>query len=54
MNGVANPAGPFTEEMPLNDFRSYLPQHKYLYIPTRELWPASSIDARIPSVDKWD
>ena len=22
------------------DFYAYLPQHAYLYVPTRELWPA--------------
>lgn len=26
------------------DFYSVLPQHKYLYVPTRDLWPAESID----------
>jgi hypothetical protein len=28
-----------------NDFFAYLPQHRYLYVPMRDLWPASSIDA---------
>jgi hypothetical protein len=51
-NGVAQPAGPFFEGVSLNDFRAYLPQHSYIYIPTRDLWPASSINSRFPSVDK--
>ena len=29
----------------LQDFYAYLPQHQYLYIPTRELWPAASVNA---------
>jgi hypothetical protein len=52
-NGVKDPAGPFIEtDVPLDDFWAYLPDHSYLYIPTRELWPGASVDARIPSVDK--
>jgi hypothetical protein len=50
-NGVAEPASPFIETTPLDDFRAYLPLHSYLYVPTRELWPAASVNARIPSVD---
>jgi hypothetical protein len=51
-NGVKEPAGPFIETMPLNDFRAYLPQHQYIYIPTRELWPMASVNSRFPSVDR--
>lgn len=29
------------------DFFAYLPAHQYLYIPTRELWPASSVNASV-------
>lgn len=32
----------------LEDFYAYMPTHSYLYIPTRELWPASSVNARVP------
>jgi hypothetical protein len=34
----------------LDDFRAYMPQHSYIYIPSREPWPASSVNARIPPV----
>jgi Family of unknown function (DUF5906) len=34
----------------LNDFYAYLPAHSYIYVPTRELWPASSVNARIEPV----
>jgi hypothetical protein len=52
LNGVADPAKPFSKDASLDDFRAYLPQHTYIYIPTRELWPASSINGTIPSADK--
>jgi hypothetical protein len=51
LRGVAEPTGPFHEEASLDDFLTYLPQHSYLYIPTRELWPSASINATVPTVD---
>jgi hypothetical protein len=32
----------------LDDFRAYMPMHNYIFVPTREIWPASSVDSRIP------
>src|SRR6516165_4317501 len=32
----------------LDDFYTYMPMHSYIYAPTRELWPASSVNARVP------
>jgi hypothetical protein len=34
----------------LNDFYAYMPMHNYIYVPTRELWPASSVNSRIEPV----
>jgi Family of unknown function (DUF5906) len=31
------------------DFRAYMPTHSYVYLPTRELWPGSSVDAQLGS-----
>jgi len=31
----------------LEDFYAYMPGHAYLYVPTRELWPAASVNGRI-------
>ena len=31
----------------LDDFYAYIPQHSYLFVPTREMWPASSFNSRI-------
>ena len=28
------------------DFRSYMPMHQYIFVPSRELWPGSSVNAR--------
>ena len=34
----------------LDDFYAYMPMHVYIFIPTRALWPASSVNARIPPI----
>src|SRR5262249_6824607 len=34
----------------LKAFFAYMPMHNYIYAPTRDHWPASSVDARIPPV----
>jgi hypothetical protein len=34
----------------LDDFVGYMPTHTYIFIPTRELWPASSVNSRIAPV----
>jgi hypothetical protein len=34
----------------LKDFIAYLPLHGYIFIPTRELWPATSVNARIKPI----
>jgi hypothetical protein len=44
----AEAAKEFTSEISLNDFHAYMPMHQYIYIASRELWPASSIDSRLP------
>jgi hypothetical protein len=34
----------------LNDFYAYMPLHNYIFAPSREPWPASSVNARIPPI----
>src|SRR5258707_2412586 len=34
----------------LDDFRAYMPMHAYIYTPTRELWPAGSVNPRVPPI----
>jgi hypothetical protein len=36
------------EALSLDDFRAYMPMHSYIFIPSGEPWPATSINARIP------
>src|SRR5262249_35828688 len=31
----------------LDDFYAYMPMHTYIFVPSREIWPASSVNARI-------
>lgn len=42
------------QEVMLTDFYAYLPAHRYLYIPTRELWPPESVDSAVtwPAANK--
>jgi len=37
--------------MSLNDFYAFMPMHNHIYAPTRDMWSASSVDARIPLVE---
>jgi hypothetical protein len=34
----------------LDDFNAYMPMHSYIFTPAREMWPAASINAKIPPV----
>jgi len=38
------------EAVTLEDFVAHMPSHSYIYIPTRETWPGSSVDSRTPPV----
>jgi hypothetical protein len=33
----------------VDDFFAYMPAHRYLFVPSHDLWPAGSVNARIPS-----
>ena len=34
----------------VDDFRAYMPTHSYIFAPTREMWPSSSVNARVPPI----
>jgi hypothetical protein len=36
----------------LEDFYAYMPAHQFIYTRTRELWPAASVDGKLPKVGK--
>jgi Family of unknown function (DUF5906) len=40
----------------LEDFVAYLPMHNYIFLPTREPWPAKSVNVRLPPIPMpgWD
>jgi hypothetical protein len=42
------------EAVQLDDFVAYLPRHNYVFLPTREPWPAASVNACIPPIEKGD
>jgi hypothetical protein len=56
MTGGAGPGplpcnGPTPEQAAaLDDFCAYMPGHTYIFTPTREMWPASSVNARIAPI----
>lgn len=39
------------QSVTLDDFWSYSPERRYLYEPTGDLWPAESVNGRLPKVD---
>ena len=38
------------ESVSLEDFYAHMPSHQYIFMPTREPWPASSVNSRIGKV----
>lgn len=46
------PSNAASDGVAADDFHAYLPMHQYLYVPTRDLWPAASVDGSIPG-DAW-
>lgn len=47
----ASAAAPtFEHGATLDDFVAYMPAHTYIFKPTREMWPATSVNSRIPPI----
>ena len=38
--------------MQLEDFYAYMTEHKYIFVPSGQIWPAASVDARLAPVGK--
>jgi hypothetical protein len=36
------------EAVSIEDFHAYMPMHTYIFVPSGETWPASSVNARLP------
>jgi hypothetical protein len=46
--GLLKPHEPLAERgVSLNDFFAYMPEHSYIFVPTRAMWPASSVNSLI-------
>ena len=41
----------FDGPLSLEHFHAYMPMHQYIFATSRELWPASSVNARLPAVE---
>ncbi len=49
--GFLKPHEALTERgLSLDDFHAYMPTHSYIFVPSRAMWPASSVNARIPPI----
>ncbi len=44
------PVAEISEPVTLADFRAYMPMHQYIFVPSGELWPASSVNARLSRI----
>jgi hypothetical protein len=38
----------FASGVTLEDFFALMPAHSYIFAPSRELWPAASVNSRLP------
>jgi hypothetical protein len=45
---LAEAAG--TDGVSVDDFYAYMPAHCYIFAPSREMWPASSVNSRVPPI----
>jgi hypothetical protein len=45
---------PLDEGVTVNNFRGYMPAHSYIFEPSREMWPASSVNSRIEPIPASD
>jgi hypothetical protein len=45
---VCTPASAESDKVTVDDFVAYLPAHNYIFIPCRETWTGSGVDARVP------
>jgi Bifunctional DNA primase/polymerase, N-terminal/Family of unknown function (DUF5906) len=43
-----------SERYAIGDFQAYLPMHQYIYIPTRDLWPAVAVNSQLEPMPVFD
>lgn len=44
-------AQPVDAVLSFDDFYAHMPDHKYIFAPAREMWPAASVNSRLPAVN---
>ena len=49
-NGTGSSGGSGGYGVTVDDFYAYMPNHSYIFVPTREMWRGSSINSRLPRV----
>ena len=49
-HGWAGAVPAVEEGVTIDQFRAYMPMHNYIFLPSREPWPASSVNSRIPPI----
>jgi hypothetical protein len=42
-----------SKELSIDDFFAYMPQHGFIFAPTRDLWPASNVNARVRPIPRF-
>jgi hypothetical protein len=47
---ICTPTSPESDKITVEDFVAYVPAHSYLFIPCREPWIGSGVDARVPPI----
>jgi len=47
---ICAPASSENDKVTVDDFIAYLPSHSYIFIPCRETWTGSGVDARVPAI----
>ena len=47
---ICTPAPPDSDKVTVEDFVAYLPAHTYIFIPCRETWTQTGVDARVAPV----
>jgi Bifunctional DNA primase/polymerase, N-terminal/Primase C terminal 2 (PriCT-2)/Family of unknown function (DUF5906) len=51
---MANEICPGWDRYTIDSFYAYLPMHTYIFLPTREHWPAVSVNSKLPKVELLD
>jgi hypothetical protein len=53
-HGQAKPRERAAQALSVEDFYAYMPMHQYIFAPSRELWPAASVNSRVAPVMSGD